>query len=206
MRPSGASRCADRGFLPEVRLASRPAPFNAAEDLAAMRIEVCNALKTLARGNRRSCRPSLTGASNKTKWASPGRRESPASRRRAQIFDRRTRARREDAFAAIIGFPPGFYDHADIPRLARFGELLTRPEAADGVLLLGPGTCGARQGERLQGARRPRVSDRRGRGPPDRRAKGTLVGADRGGQRLRPCGAGWDCAAGASAVGLGADR
>ena len=47
--------------------------------------------------------------------------------------------------------------------------------------------------------------NRRGKGPPDRRAKGTpwLV-TDRGGS-VRPCGASWDCAAGASAVGLGAD-
>ena len=47
--------------------------------------------------------------------------------------------------------------------------------------------------------------NRRGNGPPDRRAKGTpwLV-TDRGGS-VRPCGASWDCAAGASAVGLGAD-
>ena len=49
------------------------------------------------------------------------------------------------------------------------------------------------------------IVNRRGKGPPDRRAKGTpwLV-TDRGGS-VRPCGASWDCAAGASAVGLGAD-
>jgi very-short-patch-repair endonuclease len=56
--------------------------------------------------------------------------------------------RTADAFATIIGFPPGFYNHADIPRLARFGELLTAPEAPDGVLLLGP-----RNGERARALR-----------------------------------------------------
>ena len=27
-----------------------------------------------------------------------------------------------DAFGAAIGFPPGFYDYADIPRLVRLGD------------------------------------------------------------------------------------
>ena len=43
-----------------------------------------------------------------------------------------------DAFAALSDFRAGFYDHADIPRLAAYGDLLTRAEAADGVLFLGP--------------------------------------------------------------------
>ncbi|HVB89303.1 MAG TPA: DEAD/DEAH box helicase, partial [Beijerinckiaceae bacterium] len=50
-----------------------------------------------------------------------------------------------DAFGEIIGFQGGSFDHADIPHLAAFGALLTPPEAADGILLLG-----AEAGDRLR--------------------------------------------------------
>ena len=58
---------------------------------------------------------------------------------------------------------------------------------------------------RMRGNGSGKSVNRRGKGSPDRRAKGTpwLV-TDRGGS-VRPCGASLDCAAGASAVGLGAD-
>jgi hypothetical protein len=68
--------------------------------------------------------------------------------------------RTADTFAAIIGFPPGFYDHADIPRLAHFGELLTALEAPDGILLLGTGSGDRARALRARTALQSRIRDK----------------------------------------------
>ena len=127
---------ADRGLLPEVRFAWPAGTFHAPEDLAGMR-EACNALKNALAAIGDPVQHPLRGI-EQTKWTPSWTQEFQrlAATQKSAIAEL---LRTADAFAAIIGFPPGFYDQADIPLLARFGELLTRPEAADGVLLLGPG-------------------------------------------------------------------
>jgi hypothetical protein len=56
--------------------------------------------------------------------------------------------------------PAGFYDHADIPRLARFGELLAAPEAPDGVLLLGSGSGDRARALRARAALQKLIADK----------------------------------------------
>ena len=119
---------------------------------------MCNALKTSLAAIGDPVDHPLRGI-EQTKWASAWTQEF---QRLAATLKSSTveLVRAADAFAAIIGFPPGFYDRADIPRLARFGEFLTRPEAADGVLLLGPGNSERGRTLRARAALARRIAEK----------------------------------------------
>ena len=148
---------ADRGSLPEVRLAWPAETTHAAEDLSAMRDD-CNALKNALAAVGDPSQHPLRGI-EQTKWTPAWTNEfkRQAATLKAALAEL---VRSADAFAAIIGFPIGFYDHADIPRLARFGEFLTAPEAPDGVLLLGAGSTDRARALRARAALQKRIADR----------------------------------------------
>ena len=107
---------ADRGMLPEVRLSWPAGTRHAPEDLAAMR-EACNALKNSLAAIGDPVQHPLRGI-EETKWTPAWAKEfqNLAIALKDALAEL---VRTADAFAALIGFPPGFYDHADIPHLAR---------------------------------------------------------------------------------------
>ena len=136
---------ADRGLLPEVEFSWPAGTIHAPEDLAAMR-EACNALKNALSAVGDPVEHPLRGI-ELTRWTPAWSKEFQdlASKLKARLGEL---VRTADAFASLIGFPVGFYDHADIPRLESYGDLLSRAEAPDGVLFLGHGN-----GERARNLR-----------------------------------------------------
>ena len=111
---------ADRGSLPEVRLWWPAETVHAPEDLAAMR-EACERAEIGARRGRRSDPSIPLQGVEQTKWTPAWVdqfRQLAASLRTCLI----NLAQSADAFGAAIGFPPGSYDYADIPRLVKLGD------------------------------------------------------------------------------------
>ena len=96
----------------------------------------CAELRTALKAVGDPSRHPLRGI-EQTKWAPAWTDEFArlARRLKASLTELKDCA---DAFGDSIGFRPGSFDHADVQHLANFGALLIRPEAADGVLLLGP--------------------------------------------------------------------
>ena len=148
---------ADRESLPEVRLVWPAGTTHPPEHLAAMR-ENCDALKNALAAVGDPSEHPLRGI-EQTRWVPAWTEEfrRHAAALRAAIAEL---LRTADAFAAIIGFPAGFCDHADIPRLAHFGDLLTAPEAADGVLLLGARSGESARALRARAALQRRINDK----------------------------------------------
>jgi len=148
---------ADRGALPDVGFSWPAGTAHAPEDLAAMR-EACSALRTALAAIGDPVHHPLRGI-EQTRWTPAWAQEFQrlAGVLKAAIADL---LRMADAFAGAVGFPPGFIDPADIPHLARFGERLGRPEAIDGVLLLGPGAAERVKALRARAALARRVGDK----------------------------------------------
>jgi Protein of unknown function (DUF4011)/AAA domain len=148
---------ADRSSLPEVHLAWPAGAVHAPEDLAAMR-EDCIALRNALTAVGDPSQHPLRGI-EQTRWSPAWAEEFRrlAAKLKAVIAEL---PRAADAFAAPIGFPPGFYDHADIPHLVKFGELLTQPRAANGVLLLGSGNGERARALRTRAALARRIADK----------------------------------------------
>jgi very-short-patch-repair endonuclease len=163
-RPNGMSAyeafgrvVADRGTLSDVRLSWPAGTGHAPEDLASMR-EACTALKNALAAIGDPVQHPLRGI-EQTKW-------TPAWAKGFQnlavvLKDALAElVRTADTFATLIGFPSGFYDHADIPRLTSYGDLLTRTEAPDGVLFLGPGNGDRARTLRARAALARRIADK----------------------------------------------
>ena len=128
---------ADRGYLPEVQIAWPAGTLHAPEDLDAMR-GACNSLKNALAAVGYPVKHPLRGI-EQTRWSPAWATEcrDHAARLKEALGALIASA---DAFASALGYPVGYFDHADIPRLSTYGDLLTCAEASDGVLLLGPGS------------------------------------------------------------------
>jgi very-short-patch-repair endonuclease len=148
---------ADRGSLPVVHFFWPAETVHAPEDLAAMR-DACNALKNALAAIGDPIQHPLRGI-EQTKWTPAWAKEFQdlAAKLKDALCDL---VRTGDAFASLLGFPSGFYDHADIPRLANYGDLLTCAEAPDGVLFLGPGSGDRARSLRARAAVARRIADK----------------------------------------------
>ena len=125
--------------------------------VASMRA-ICTDLRTAFQAIGGASRHPLRGI-EQTKW-------SPAwSERFARLANNLKTSLTElkdsaDAFGSSIGFEAGSFDHADVQHLVNFGALLMRPEASDGILLLGPETAERSQTLRARAEFARRVASR----------------------------------------------
>ena len=128
----------ERLDLPSIGLTWPRGTVHSEATVASMRA-ICGDLRTALQAIGGASRHPLRGI-EQTKW-SPAWSEKfarLANNLKTSLTELKDSA---DAFGSSIGFGAGSFDHADVQHLANFGALLMRPEASDGILLLGPETA-----------------------------------------------------------------